>query len=75
MNPLKTAIYTRISKSDGSQDISRQINDLQEFAKSQNWEVVCIVEEKISGRRTGRSGTQKLINLARSNQIQKVYFY
>ena len=72
---MKTAIYTRVSKTDGSQDVARQVADLREFAKAQNWEVVFEVEEKISGRRTGRSGTQKLINLARSNKIQKVLIH
>ena len=72
---MKTALYTRVSKTDGSQDVQRQINDLKEFTKSQNWEVVFEIEEKISGRRTARSGTQKLINLARSNQIQKVLIH
>jgi DNA invertase Pin-like site-specific DNA recombinase len=72
---MKTAIYTRVSKTDGSQDVARQVADLREFAKSQNWEIVFEVEEKISGRRTVRSGTQKLINLARSNQIQKVLIH
>lgn len=71
----KICIYTRVSKADGSQDVARQVADLREFAKAQNWEVVFEVEEKISGRRTRRSGTQKLINLARSNQIQKVLIH
>ena len=35
---MKTAIYTRVLKTDESQDIVRQVKDLQEFAKSQNWE-------------------------------------
>jgi selenophosphate synthetase-related protein len=43
---MKTALYTRVSKTDGSQDVARQVNDLREFAKSQNWEVVFEVEEK-----------------------------
>ena len=44
----KICIYTRVSKTDGSQDVARQVNDLKEFAKSQNWEVVFEVEEKIN---------------------------
>jgi DNA invertase Pin-like site-specific DNA recombinase len=74
-NPYKICIYTRISKSDGSQDIARQVYDLREFAKLQNWQIVEEIEEKISGRKTGRSGTAKLINLAKSNQIQKVLIH
>ena len=68
----KICIYTRVSKTDGSQDVKRQVADLREFVLVNKWEVVFEVEEKISGSRTGRSGTEKLINLAKSNKIQKV---
>lgn len=29
----KICIYTRVSKTDGSQDVARQVADLREFAK------------------------------------------
>ena len=69
---MQTLIYVRVSKSDGSQDVERQLVELREFAKKQNWQVVEEVIENISGRRTKRAGTEKIINLARSNRIQKV---
>ena len=75
MKQTKTALYLRISKADGSQDTSRQLNELRDFAKSQNWQIVEEIEEHISGRKTNRSGTQKLINLAKSNKIQKVLIH
>lgn len=72
---MKVAIYVRVSKYDGSQDVTRQISDLTEFANSKNWEVVEVVQENISGRRKKREGTEKLINLARSNRIKKVLIH
>lgn len=72
---MKTALYIRISKSDGSQHTARQLNQLRDFAKSQNWQIVAEIEEHISGRKTNRSGTQQLINLAKSNKIQKVLIH
>jgi DNA invertase Pin-like site-specific DNA recombinase len=72
---MKVALYTRVSKADGSQDVERQIKDLKEFARLQNWQIVCDIKEAISGAKTTRSGTQKLINLARANQIQKVLIH
>ena len=72
---MKTALYIRISKSDGTQNTSRQFSQLRDFAKSQNWQIVEEIEEHISGRKTKRSGTQKLINLAKSNKIQKVLIH
>ncbi len=46
----KTAvIYARVSSNSDRQDTSRQIKDLENYAKSQNIEIVNIYEEHISG--------------------------
>lgn len=46
----KTAvIYVRVSSNNDRQDTSRQIKDLENYAKSQNIEIVNIYEEHISG--------------------------
>lgn len=72
---MKVAIYTRVSKSDGSQTVNRQSSELGLFCESQGWVVIEEVKEEISGKHTKRDGTQRLINLARSNQIQKVVIH
>lgn len=72
---MKIALYIRISKADGSQDTARQIHQLRDFAKSQNWKIVEEIEEHISGSKTNRSGTQRLIKLAKGNKIQKVLIH
>lgn len=69
---MKVAIYTRVSKSDGSQATDRQILDLSRFCEERDWEIVTYIEEKISGRIKRREGTEQLIRLARGNRIQKV---
>ena len=68
---MKVAIYVRVSKSDGSQDTERQIQDLRQFCQEQQWEVVLEVRENVSGRKKKRAGTEQLIRAAKSNQIQK----
>lgn len=46
----KTAvIYARVSSNNDRQDTGRQIKDLENYAKSQNIEIVGIYEEHISG--------------------------
>ena len=45
----KAVIYARVSSSNDRQDTSRQIKDLENYAKSQNIEIVNIYEEHISG--------------------------
>ena len=72
---MKLALYIRISKADGSQNTKRQFTQLRHFAKLQKWTIIEEIEEHISGRKTNRSGTQKLVNLARSNKIQKVLIH
>ena len=72
---MKIALYIRISKADGSQNTSRQFNQLRSFAKEQGWKIIEEIEEHVSGKKTNRSGTQKLINLAKSNQIQKILIH
>ena len=75
MKSLKTAIYIRISKADGTQNTERQLNELRLFAKQNDWQIVEEIEEHVSGTRTKRSGTEKFINLAKSNKIQKVLIH
>jgi DNA invertase Pin-like site-specific DNA recombinase len=72
---MKIALYCRVSTNDGRQDVARQLEELREFCNQQNWDIVEEITENISGRRKKREGTQRLINLARSNQIQKVLIH
>ncbi len=69
---MRVAIYTRVSKSNGQQTVARQTNELKKFCEDNGWKIVEEVKEQVSGLKTKRSGTQKLINLARGNHIQKV---
>jgi len=71
----KIAIYCRVSKSDGSQSIERQLLELRTFAKQQNWTIVEEVTENVSGRKIRREGTNRLIALAKGNLIQKVLIH
>ena len=66
------AIYCRVSKTGGSQNVERQVIQLREFAKHKNWIVVEEALENISGRKVKRKRTQRLIDLAKSNRIQKI---
>ena len=69
---MKVAIYVRVSKSDGSQNPERQIDELKKFCLKKKWRPMEIIIENVTGRKVKRQGTEKLINLAKSNKIQKV---
>ncbi len=69
---MKVVIYSRVSTN--SQDYKRQTEELLEFSKNMNYEVVSIFEEKISGGRTNeeRPELMKMINFVKTNKIDKV---
>ena len=67
---IPVAIHARVSSS--GQNPERQILDLEAFAKKQGWNVVETVGEMISGKKTKRVATEKLVRMARGNKIVKV---
>lgn len=69
---MKVVIYSRVSTI--SQDFKRQTEELLEFSKTMNYEVVNIFEEKISGGKTNEERPQlmEMINFIKSNKIDKV---
>ncbi len=70
----RICIYGRVSSSNGSQDYQRQINDLTIFATQNNYEVVKIFAEQVSGvkKNTERPALMELIEFAKTNDIDKV---
>lgn len=69
---MKVVIYSRVSTT--SQDYKRQTEELLEFSKNMNYEVVSIFEEKISGGKKNeeRPELMKMINFIKKNKIDKI---
>lgn len=69
---MKVVLYSRVSTN--SQDYKRQTEELLEFSKNMNYEVVSIFEEKISGGKKNeeRPELMKMINFIKKNKIDKV---
>jgi len=67
------AILVRVSTIN-RQDNQRQITELEEYASSQNYEVVEVVAESISGRANAdeREGLHRILTLATEKRIKKV---
>ena len=67
------AIFCRVSTVN-RQDNQRQISELEEYATSQNYEVVEVVAESISGRANAdeREGLHRILDLANGKKIKKV---
>ncbi len=71
MNP-KAIIFARTSKK--TQNVERQISDLLEVAKKENYRVVKIIEEKISGstKNEHRKGVCELLSFIETNGVDIV---
>jgi DNA invertase Pin-like site-specific DNA recombinase len=69
---MKVVIYSRVSTN--SQDFKRQTEELLEFSKKNDYEVIDVFEEKISGGKTNEERPQlmEMINFVKTNKIDKV---
>lgn len=70
MTRLRCAIYCRVSTDEQSTD--RQENELKQFATRQDYEVVEIHADVISGASTKRKGRDKVIELVRKREVDVV---
>ena len=69
---MKVVILSRVSTH--TQDNQRQINELTEFSKNRNWNVIKVFEEKISGitKNEERPVLLDMISFIQKNNIDKV---
>lgn len=72
---IKVALYIRIPKIEDAQNTTKQIDELTNFANTNNWEIVTEIKDYLSGSKATTYNTKELINLAEINQIQKVLVY
>lgn len=70
----RIVIYARVSSTNGTQDYQRQINDLTAFASQNNYEVVKVFAEMVSGakKNTERPTLMEMIEFVNTNDINKV---
>jgi DNA invertase Pin-like site-specific DNA recombinase len=69
---MKVVILSRVSTN--TQDNQRQINELTDYSKNRNWDVVKVFEEKISGitKNEERPVLLDMITFIQKNNIDKV---
>lgn len=70
----RVVIYAKVSSSNGTQDYQRQINDLTVFASQNNYKVVKVFAEMVSGakKNTERPALMELIDFVNTNAVDKV---
>ena len=71
----RVVIYARVSTS--SQDYTRQITELRNYAWKQNYKIVKEFSEKISGGKKieERAAIKELLDFVKSNEVEKVLVY
>ena len=71
----KVVIYARVSTS--TQDYTRQITELRNYAWKQNYKIVKEFSEKISGGKKieERAAIKELLDFVKSNKVDKVLVY
>lgn len=74
-NMKRVVIYARVSTV--IQDYDRQVDELKDYAKRMNYEVVKVFCEKISGAKkvAERNALSELLDYVRNNKVDKVLIY
>ena len=72
---MKVVIYARVSTL--AQEYDRQIDELKDYAKRMNYQVVKVFSEKISGAKkiADRNALSELLDYVRNNKVDKVWIY
>jgi DNA invertase Pin-like site-specific DNA recombinase len=67
-------LFCRVSSTNDRQNYDRQINDLTQLATTQNYHVVGVFAEKVSGakKNTERKELMNMIEFVNDNQIDKI---
>ena len=69
----KVVVYARVSSADQKDDLERQKNRLIEFARSQGYEDVIVLEDVASGLNEKRRGLGKLFDLVANGEVEVVF--
>jgi len=72
---MRTALYARVSKRDGSQDCENQLRQLRAFAESQGWQIVHEYIDRASGKRGDREQFQRMFDAASRREFDILLFW
>lgn len=72
---MKTAIYARVSKDDGTQDAENQLHELRSLAAANNWTVTKEYVDHMSGGRQDRPAFQQMMADAARRKYDLLLFW
>lgn len=71
----KTALYVRVSKSDGSQKTDSQEHEIRHYCKARGWSNLELYADKASGGRSSRPALDRLVKDMRKGGVARVVVY
>src|SRR3954447_1214727 len=71
----RVALYARVSTKDKRQDTANQLDQLRQFAATQNWTVVQEYVDRATGKHSDREQFQRLFTDASQRQFDVVLFW
>ena len=72
---MRAALYARVSTRDRGQEVANQLEQLRQFAASQNWTIVHEYVDRASGKRSDRVQFQRLFEDASQRRFDLVLFW
>lgn len=73
---MRVAIYVRVSKKDGRQDTTNQINQLITFAAQQpGWKITKTYQDRVTGKHSNRQAFQDMLADAKAKKFDVLLFW
>ena len=72
---LRVALYARVSTVNGKQDTENQLQQLREFCRKQEWQIVGEYIDHASGKRSDRPQFQKMFGAASRREFDCLLFW
>lgn len=72
---MKTALYARVSKMNGTQDPEMQLRELREFAARRGWEITAEYVDRITGSKESRPQLDTLMVDAKQRRFDVVLIW
>ena len=70
-----TALYARVSKSDGSQKTDSQEHEVRRYCAARGWKNIESYVDKASGGRTSRPALDRMVKAMRDGKVERVVVY
>jgi DNA invertase Pin-like site-specific DNA recombinase len=72
---MRVALYLRVSKDDGRQDVANQRLQLEEFCSRQGWHVIGEFADRASGKTGDRPQFRKMLDAASRKEFDALLFW